>query len=76
MFGRKKKRKPMPLFGSYIEPNCTYCAHSTAVDGGVKCQLNQIPENFSCKRYVYDPLRRAPKGEPTLGGFSAEDFKL
>lgn len=76
MFGRKKKKKQTPLFGGNIEPNCAYCAHSATVEGGTKCQLNQIPENASCKRYTYDPLRRAPKGEPALGNFTAEDFKL
>lgn len=76
MFGRKKKKKNEALFGRHIEPDCTYCIHSVSAQGKLKCLLGQIPENFSCKRYQYDPLRREPKAEPSLGKFSAEDFKL
>lgn len=76
MFGRKKKKKQTPLFGSNIEPNCTYCAYGTVVDDSIKCQINQIPENARCKRYTYDPLRRTPKSELSLSSFTAEEFKL
>lgn len=76
MFGRKKKKKNDALFGGHITPSCAYCAHGVSTPGAARCLLGQVPENDCCKRYTYDPLRREPKGEPQLGKFSAEDFKL
>lgn len=76
MFGRKKKKKNADLFGGNIEPSCAYCANSLTVQGQVRCRIGQFPENDRCKRYVYDPLRRTPKGDPKLGSFRAEDFEL
>lgn len=76
MFGRKKKRKSEALFGRHIEPNCAYCIHSVTAQDTLKCRLGQIPEQGSCKRYTYDPLRREPKGEAKLASFNPEDFKL
>ena len=76
MFGRKKKNKNSALFGGSIEPNCAYCQNSVTAQGEVRCRIGQIPENFACKRYVYDPLRREPKGQPKLGEFTAKDFEL
>ena len=76
MFGRKKKKKDSALFGSRVTPSCAYCAHSVSAQGTTKCLLGQLPENGCCKRYTYDPLRREPRGEPQLGQFTAEDFKL
>ncbi len=76
MFGRKKKKKETALFGSTIIPSCEYCQHSVNAQGTVRCRIGQIPESGSCKRYAYDPLRRAPKSRPKLGDFTAEDFEL
>ena len=76
MFGRKKKKKNSALFGRNIAPDCAYCAHSVPVQGGLKCRSGQAPGQNRCKRYTSDPRRREPKGEPKLGQFSAEEFKL
>lgn len=76
MFGRKKKNKNNALFGAGIEPNCAYCQNSVTAQGEVRCRIGQIPENSSCRRYLYDPLRRTPKGQPKLGEFTAKDFEL
>ena len=76
MFGRKKKKNETPLFGAGIEPSCTSCQNNTVAQGEVRCRIGQIPENFSCKHYRYDPLRRTPKSQPKLGSFSAKDFEL
>lgn len=76
MFGRKKKKKNDTLFGGNIEPDCAYCQNSITAQGEVRCRIGQIPENSKCQRYVYDPLRRTPKGQPKLGNYSAKDFEL
>ena len=77
LFGCKKKKKNNnDLFGKQIEPNCAYCANSLQVQGDIRCRIGQIPEEMCCRQYIYDPLRRAPRGEPKLGNFTAEDFEL
>ncbi len=76
MFGRKNKKNRDALFGRNIAPSCAYCAYSVPAQDNLKCRLGQIPDQGCCKRYVYDPLRREPKGEAKLASFSAEDFKL
>ena len=76
VFGRKKKKTNEGLFGAGIDPNCAYCQNSVVAQGEVRCRIGQIAENSCCKKYQYDPLRRAPKGQPKLGEFSAKDFEL
>lgn len=75
LFRRKKKRNDA-LFGEHIEPDCAYCAYSIPSGGELRCHIGKLPENFSCKSFLYDPLKREPKGEPKLQTHSAEDFKL
>lgn len=75
MFGRKKKKQTPVLFGSRIEPDCSYCMHNA--DGvQKKCLIGQIPSTDGCAKFQYDPLRREPKSERKLGQYSAEEFKL
>ena len=62
--------------GAYFAQVCAAWSHSVPVQGGLKCRIGQAPSQNRCKRYTYDPLRREPKGEPKLGQFSAEEFKL
>lgn len=71
-----KRKKDGALFGRNIEPSCAYCAHGVDAQDKTKCLIGQIPEGFACRRFQYDPLKREPKGEPSLGKFTAEDFKL
>ena len=49
----------------------------TATQQAVLCFHKGVcrPEE-SCRRFVYDPLRRRPKQEPVLRSYSKEDFEL
>ena len=76
VFGRKKKIKKDALFGASIEPDCAHCFHSITVQGKVRCHVGESLTNGKCKQYTYDPLRRAPKGQPKLKSYSAKDFEL
>ncbi len=73
MFGKKKTK----LFGSEIEIKCEYCQNGSDYDGASVCRLkrNRNPDG-SCRRFVYDPLKRIPQNLPPLKSHDAEEFKL
>ena len=72
MFLQKKK-----LFGSNIPPKCEYCSFSEKNNSGnTECRYGMSTAGDTCKRYVYDPLKREPQAMPTLPKFTADDFKL
>ena len=72
MFLSKKK-----LFGNSVPPRCEYCLHSEKSNGGNPvCPYSMGMTGDTCKRYVYDPLKREPQSLPTLPKFTADDFKL
>lgn len=75
-----KKTKPQKLpFGSSVPPSCDYCQYNDGAAGAAACILSlSMPEDGSCPRYRYDPLRREPRPAPSLrpGGYDPEDFKL
>lgn len=67
------------LFGKTIDPACIYCSNGqpTQEKGMVLCKRNgPVSLYYSCKRFVYDPLKRVPKRQPKLPDFSAEDFAI
>lgn len=73
MFRKKKKN----LFGEQIEVRCEYCANSSDYDGATVCKLNRFRNpDGSCRRFAYDPLKRAPMQLPPLKPHSADEFKL
>lgn len=68
------------VFGSRIEPACAHCEHGsfTSDRRSVLCAKKGIVSpSFSCRKYVYAPLKRVPRGiNPRLPEFSPEDFEL
>ena len=73
MFIQKRKK----LFGNTITPSCDYCQYVTVGNDGKKiCRTGIMSPEGSCKKYVYDPLKREPKPTPELPKFTADDFKL
>lgn len=73
MFFRKKKKLD-PLFGARVEPQCLYCTRYH--EGLKKCLVGLEPKDGQCKKYQYDPLRRAPRPQPKPEKQDPEDFKL
>lgn len=75
MFGRKKKKKA--LFGSRIQPSCSYCRRNNGV-GQSLCALGLKLQDGKCKKFQYDPLMREPRPAPALRAdqYSEEDFRL
>ena len=47
-----------------IEIFCKYCERATplVVDGKLVCsKMGVVSEDYKCRKFVYDPLKRAPK---------------
>ena len=66
------------LFGKNIEPACEYCElGQTAQDNRmVLCKYKGVvPLHFSCRKFIYTPLKRIPKRPIILQKFSSEDFE-
>lgn len=67
------------LFGNKITPACKYCENareSAMRDGMALCRLKGVvPPDYSCRRYVYDPIKRMPASlvKPV---YDESDFEL
>lgn len=49
---------------SDIEVFCKYCEYATplATGGKLVCQkYGVVSEDYKCRKFIYDPLKRAPK---------------
>ena len=68
------------LFRKKIEPRCAYCRHGAGLDHEeVICRhKGVVPEEYHCRRFVYDPLRRVPPQRAVLDleRVEEEDFSL
>ena len=62
-----------------IAPACEYCAHGTVSpdEKSVLCPKKGIMRRTSsCRKFVYDPLKRQPKLPMELPEFDASEFEL
>lgn len=67
------------LYGDEISPKCEYCAVGTPSPllGEILCEKKGIMSSEDCcKKFKYDPLKRAPKIISLGADFKAEDFSL
>lgn len=67
------------VLGKNIEPKCEYCQYGTiATDGAtVLCPKKGVfARDASCKKFLYDPLKRVPQEAPPPMPFSERDFSL
>lgn len=70
-------KKKIKLFGNNIELSCEYCAHSKIQDDVQFCTVNKVLKKGKCRKYLYNPTMRVPKGaNDNLQKFSPEDFAL
>ncbi len=51
------------LFSRHIAPSCSYCRFGSSIGNGeIACLRRGITSAAgSCKRFVYDPLKRVPE---------------
>lgn len=67
------------IVGAGIEPKCEYCKNgSVSADGKhVLCAKTGVLDlDYSCKKFVYDPLKRTPRRMNDTLEFTPEDFEL
>lgn len=64
------------LFGNNIDVSCDYCANSKVNNGVQFCTMNKVLKNGKCRKFVYNPIMREPKGMNALKKFNPEDFTL
>ncbi len=60
-------------------PRCEYCLNCTELVSSKEffCKKHGIvPPDGSCRKFAYDPLKRAPKEHLDLPEFDASDFSL
>lgn len=58
---------------------CEYCEHAKTIcdDEYVLCEIKgPVARGYKCRKFAYDPLKRAPVAPRMPEGFSAEDFKI
>ena len=56
---------------------CLLCENATVINGNsdVLCRFHGVvKEDFCCRRYIYDPLKRNPTSKPKLEGLTTEDL--
>ena len=70
----------MSLFRRKIEKCCAYCRYGSAIsETQAVCERKGVVDLAgSCRRFVYDPLKRVPPrpASPEEQKHSAEEFKL
>jgi len=67
------------LFSDDISPNCAYCENATKLQDNnfVLCKDKGVVAcDHSCKKFVYDPLKRIPHRAKLHSEYSAEDFSI
>ncbi len=67
------------FFGKDIEPVCEYCEHGQNTKDGkmILCiKKGIVSKEYSCKRFIYSPLKRIPRRPLKLPTMEKDDFKL
>ncbi len=67
------------LFGNNIEPACQYCENGKSSKDlkTVICKKRgSVEPSFSCRSYIYAPLKRIPKKPVALPSYTNQDFEL
>ena len=67
------------LIGDNIEPKCGYCKLSQPIQDVniVLCsRIGITSSDGSCKKFIYDPLKRKPETPPELMQYTDKDFSL
>ena len=67
------------IFKKDIDPRCAYCAKGKDLArGDIGCvHKGVVKAHFSCRKFVYDPLRRVPPKPVRLGKkYTDKDFEI
>ncbi|MBR6681386.1 MAG: hypothetical protein IKL40_00180 [Clostridia bacterium] len=56
---------------------CLFCENATVIsaDDNILCRFHGVvSEDYCCRKYVYDPLKRSPIGKPKIEELTKEDL--
>ncbi len=56
---------------------CLFCENASIINGNeeVLCHIHGVVrEDYCCRRYIYDPLKRTPVSPQKLEGLAKEDL--
>lgn len=64
------------LFGNNIVPDCGYCDNYNTDGEQNFCEAKKEIKNGKCRKFLYNPTLRTPKGEADMMEFNKEDFDI
>ena len=64
------------LFGNSIVPSCVYCEHSVMEGNAQICTVHKTLKNGKCRKFVYNPIMRVPRGAAKLPTYKNDDFSI
>jgi hypothetical protein len=79
MLKQSEKNTDRKDIDNMIEKRCCYCESASAIretTGYICNRKGVVPYNFSCKKFVFDPLKLSPRLPAKSLQFSPEDFQL
>ena len=62
-----------------IEKKCCYCEYAAPIretTGYICKNKGVVSYNFTCKKFIFDPLKLSPSLPAKILDFSPEDFKI
>ena len=62
-----------------IEKKCCYCENAAAIrdtNGYICKKKGVVSYNFTCKKFVFDPIKLSPMLPAKTLQFSSEDFEI
>mgnify|MGYP001040558303 CR=1 FL=1 len=65
-------------FSGDIPPACEYCRFGfpTSDNSRILCEKRGVvAHTYSCRRFIYCPLKRIPRRAPRLPSYAKEDFE-
>ena len=68
----------LKLFGNKIHPACQYCTEAMQqMSENVLClKKGIVSPHYSCKKFIYDPLKRVPPRPQSLQKYETKDFSI
>lgn len=77
--GGTRMLRKKALFGSNIEPACSYCEKGTPSKDGqmILCRFHGVvAPYYACRQFIYCPFKRVPVRQRTLPHYDASEFEL
>ena len=71
-----KFSRVLTFFNTARDADCSFCVYNIRKSGQDFCSARRPMGNPDCRRFRYDPLKRAPRNLPPLREYDPDEFKL